>query len=311
MATPHVAGAVALIKSHNPEWSGSKVRTHLLKTVDASDAYTYAVSSGGRLNVYNALEYDTIPPGTVGRVWVFEEGITNFKIKFLPVGDDGDVGKASRYEVRISKKAIESVEDWELAEKVLFDFKSGEDFITANIKNLPFNSYGHVAVRAIDNVGNYGHFSPSVSYRLKEIRVLNEYTGSLDGFYTDAPWGTEGYGEHEIAYSDSPGEKYANGVDASLRLPALKVHSYMAVSFDMSVDLEYAFDNGYFEISQDGNSWKTVEKYSGKIDWKNYTIELDLDGYGEYFYLRYRLNTDTSVSYGGLLIDNIKIIGLK
>ncbi len=64
MATPMVAGVVALIWSHNPSWTASQVETQLYSSADNIDAYlssTYIGKMGaGRINAYNAV--NTGPP---------------------------------------------------------------------------------------------------------------------------------------------------------------------------------------------------------------------------------------------------------
>ena len=63
MATPHVAGLAALIKSYKSLLSASDIKNVLLNSVDKIDALAPYVSTGGRINAYNALVYaDTVNP---------------------------------------------------------------------------------------------------------------------------------------------------------------------------------------------------------------------------------------------------------
>ena len=55
MASPHVAGAAALILSFAPDLTPLKVRELLMETVDPLDAFKNKVISGGRINVHKAL----------------------------------------------------------------------------------------------------------------------------------------------------------------------------------------------------------------------------------------------------------------
>jgi len=55
MATPHVAGACALIWSRDPLLSASEVKNVLFNSVDKVPAFATLCSTGGRINVYNAL----------------------------------------------------------------------------------------------------------------------------------------------------------------------------------------------------------------------------------------------------------------
>lgn len=56
MATPHVAGACALLLAHNPTLPPMAVRSTLLSSVDPVPALTGRCISGGRLNVNRALQ---------------------------------------------------------------------------------------------------------------------------------------------------------------------------------------------------------------------------------------------------------------
>jgi serine protease AprX len=55
MATPHVSGVAALLKSQNPSMSASQIRSRIFNSVDAVSALAGKVASGGRLNAAKAL----------------------------------------------------------------------------------------------------------------------------------------------------------------------------------------------------------------------------------------------------------------
>ncbi len=60
MATPHVAGAAALLSGFNPNLSAASLKATLMNSVDPLAAWTTLVKSGGRLNVANALQNQTV-----------------------------------------------------------------------------------------------------------------------------------------------------------------------------------------------------------------------------------------------------------
>ena len=63
MAAPHVAGAAALIMAQNPEMSVDDLKAKILDSVDPIDALAVKTVTGGRLNVYNALDdLENTPP---------------------------------------------------------------------------------------------------------------------------------------------------------------------------------------------------------------------------------------------------------
>lgn len=73
MATPHVAGAAALMWASDPAMSNLEVKGRLLATVDPVPALAGKVLSGGRLNVFNAM---TCSPDTVDFSVSPEDGFT-------------------------------------------------------------------------------------------------------------------------------------------------------------------------------------------------------------------------------------------
>mgnify|MGYP001190493571 CR=1 FL=1 len=60
MATPHVAGAAALLSAHNPNLSPASLKATLLNSVDVLAAWNGVVKTGGRLNVALALQNQTV-----------------------------------------------------------------------------------------------------------------------------------------------------------------------------------------------------------------------------------------------------------
>lgn len=60
MATPHVAGAAALLSAYNPSLTVASLKATLMNTVDVLPAWTGVVKTGGRLNVFNALQNQTV-----------------------------------------------------------------------------------------------------------------------------------------------------------------------------------------------------------------------------------------------------------
>jgi subtilisin family serine protease len=61
MATPHVAGAAALLSAFNPSLSAASLKATLLNTVDPLTGWTATPTrTNGRLNVFNALQNQTV-----------------------------------------------------------------------------------------------------------------------------------------------------------------------------------------------------------------------------------------------------------
>ncbi len=60
MATPHVAGAAALLAAYNPNLSVESLKATLMNSVDVLSAWNGIVKTGGRLNVAQALQHQTV-----------------------------------------------------------------------------------------------------------------------------------------------------------------------------------------------------------------------------------------------------------
>ena len=68
IAAPHVTGAAALIMSVRPDMSPAEVKKCIMDSVDKSSAFAGKCVSGGRLNVYKAVQLATQPQTFTGDV---------------------------------------------------------------------------------------------------------------------------------------------------------------------------------------------------------------------------------------------------
>ena len=84
MASPHVAGAAALLWSQNPTWTAQQVKNTLMNTGDAISSLAGKTVSGKRLNIFNALGAANLPAVTVAvsPATVQEDGTTNLVYTF-------------------------------------------------------------------------------------------------------------------------------------------------------------------------------------------------------------------------------------
>jgi thermitase len=71
MATPHVAGAAALVAAQYPNLSAASIKATLMNTADQIPAWSGLVKSNGRLNVFQALQTPTVcsfTPSLAGQI---------------------------------------------------------------------------------------------------------------------------------------------------------------------------------------------------------------------------------------------------
>jgi subtilisin family serine protease len=62
MASPHVAGALALLRDQNPTWTYTQLINKLKSSVDPLASLNGRTTTGGRLNVFRMLDNGTVPP---------------------------------------------------------------------------------------------------------------------------------------------------------------------------------------------------------------------------------------------------------
>ncbi|MFD4592353.1 S8 family peptidase [Streptomyces rubiginosohelvolus] len=65
MATPHVAGAAAILKQRHPDWSGQRIKDALMTSSQKLDAYTPYQQGTGRLDVKAAIDTTIEATGSV------------------------------------------------------------------------------------------------------------------------------------------------------------------------------------------------------------------------------------------------------
>ncbi|MEU9673906.1 S8 family serine peptidase [Streptomyces parvus] len=65
MATPHVAGAAAILKQRHPDWSGQRIKDALMTSSKKLDAYTPYQQGTGRLDVKAAIDTTIEATGSV------------------------------------------------------------------------------------------------------------------------------------------------------------------------------------------------------------------------------------------------------
>jgi subtilisin family serine protease len=155
MASPHVAGAAALLWAQFPNASVDKVKNALIFNGDFLPALQGKTLTARRLNVFGAMnalnENDTTPPGTVGGFHITSQSGRTINLAWTASGDDGAAGQASLYDISFTDQATNAV----IPLTVVLPAASGAP---QNVSvNLPYrHTSGTVKLREFDNVGNEG-----------------------------------------------------------------------------------------------------------------------------------------------------------
>jgi subtilisin family serine protease/fibronectin type 3 domain-containing protein len=318
MATPHVAGAAALLLAHYPQITYSALITRLLGAVDHPVALAGKVRTG-RLNVAKALITDENPPGAPTDLAVSHRASDGFLATWKASGDDGAVGVADLFELRYSTSPI-TPGNWASATPATglpFPGVSGTSHSFLLMGLSPGAAY-HLAIRAVDKVGNVSPlttFGPLATLATSPlVTSLSDDAEGLAQFSGDSPWArtTEAASSPTRSYSDSPGGPYLDNVEASLSQDTpVSLSGYTpTLQFRSRHDLEEGYDFLFVEVTADqGDTWEQLVALTGtNLSWQTRTLGLGRY-YGRTIQIRFRLSSDFIVEGDGVWLDDIKISG--
>jgi hypothetical protein len=168
MATPHVAGAAALLLAANPNLTVTQLRSLLIFNGDLIGSLAGKTLTGRRLNVGNSMAAlngnDVTPPGTPSSFHVNTQNGRALNVGWTDSGDDGAAGQASLYELSFTDATTGTV----IVLKRIVPATSGTTE-AVDIK-LPYrHPSGTLTLRPFDNSGNEGtSATTSVSVSLTE-----------------------------------------------------------------------------------------------------------------------------------------------
>jgi murein tripeptide amidase MpaA len=140
-------------------------------------------------------------------------------------------------------------------------------------------------------------------------------TGNL-GWTAEGQWAItdEASASPGHSWTDSPGGEYDDYWDFSLTSPMLDFFAVAGVTLEFShiYDLENGYDYGHVEYSTDGGAtWSTAMSFNGTghLTWES--VEIDLGGLDHVAdaRVRFRIDTDVSITEDGWHIDDIVIRG--
>ncbi|MEZ5470365.1 MAG: M14 family zinc carboxypeptidase [Marinicella sp.] len=133
------------------------------------------------------------------------------------------------------------------------------------------------------------------------------------GWTHDTPWAisTNHSSSPTHGWTDSPNGSYANNLNISLTSPAIDVSdtSSVEVSYMSYCDTEAGYDYGYFEVQFDNGSWQEVKRCDNQANWLAESHQINVPVNASSLKLRFRLDTDVSVTRDGWSIDDINVQG--
>lgn len=155
MATPHVAGAAALLLAQNPNLTIQRLKGLLLYNGDLVPSLAGKTVTGRRLNVANsvaaAAENDVTVPGTVSNLHLNSQTGRSLNVGWAASGDDGATGQAALYTISFTDASSGAV----IFLKNIIPAAPG--VMQAVDVKLPYrHPTGTLNLREYDNAGNEG-----------------------------------------------------------------------------------------------------------------------------------------------------------
>ncbi|MGV3614441.1 MAG: S8 family serine peptidase [Fimbriimonas sp.] len=312
MATPHVAAAAGVVRAVFPNLTYAQVIARLNGSADFPPALLGWIA-GGRLNLSNALDVDTVAPSAPASPTLLARTTSRLRLQTKAVGDDGNAGAASRYEIRASASPITmgNFAAIPVVAMVPGGVAPGQP-VTFEVPNLASRQGYYIAVRAFDNVGNpspivtAGPYATHTPAWRDDMEGAPQWTGQAGKTWTLTS-GAAFSGQR--AWDDSPGAAYRSMENSALTSQGTTVNGYAFLHFMARHDLEKDFDYLFVEASTDGGTnWMALTQLTGTdTQWKSYTCVLPGTSVRN-MKIRFRLVSDESYELTGVQIDDVSIV---
>jgi PKD repeat protein len=327
MATPHVAGAVALIKAQYPELSSDRIKARLLGSVDTIPSLSGKTVTGGRLNAYNALEPDNTPPSAISLLTAGSPTSSTITLNWIAPGDDEDSGTAKLYDIRYSTTQIITDANWDTATHVSGETKpqSSGSPETFTVTGLSDSTTYYFAMKVIDNVGNPSELSNVVSETTTTLTIVfqDNMESGINGWNNESLWHKETYRSSSLitswAYNtgnpnydydigDNKGNLTSTVIDLSDYNTAILTFQYLYQTEDSGA----SWDQRWVQIGVDG-VFTDVAQLSGDpmLVWNEYSLDISSYAGKSNVQVRFFFDTIDGVynNYEGWYIDDIAVLG--
>lgn len=338
MATPHVVGSAALVWAHNSSFTHDQVKARIINTADPVNSLVDKSVSDGRLNLFNAFEDDTVPPAPITDLVSSGKSYNQVGLRWTAVGDDGDLGQASKYDVRFSTTPIDAV-NFDTAQKAVNPPKPQTAGVvqTMTVNGLGSSTTYYFAVKSVDNVGNFAGISNVIQAVTDTPQVLfnDDFESSPSSWIVDGSTGNASASgtlwhlserrsanpTHAFYYGKEDTGAYNTGftnwgtltselIDLSgAASPGLVFKHFLKTENTIQTPV---FDKASVEISLDGGlTWATVlVKGTTNDSWVQESIGLSGFG-GTLLKIRFRFDTVDSLynDFEGWFIDDVQILG--
>lgn len=325
MSAPHVTGAAALLLSHFPGISVAELRGRILGSVDILPDYEERVAFGGRLNLSEMYEDDTVAPSPVEDLAVIRSGWDAITLAFTTTGDDGYSGSPSGFDIRYSEQVLNESNwgDAQLAQVIPKLVQEGVNH-TFTVRGLDPDIHYSFAVRIYDNAGNHSSLSNVVSGHTAAVETLwvdpTTFSQSRLSPVPEASWSQIArcsdaiLPEPDYCWTESPSGDYGNDTESSLVSVPFAVPENALLSFEHWHDFHYSAgiltDGGEVQISlsSEGADWITIARFYGtNSPWRREVVSLQPFAGAETAQVRFRFFSDSRDTADGWYIDNVHV----
>jgi hypothetical protein len=308
MATPHVAGAAAILATHYPEISNQEMKHRLMAGADPT-SFSGFKTAAGRLNLANSLDNDSIPPAVPKDFRPLETSKTSVKIGWTATGDDGWCGKANGYRVLMSKTG-----DFSEASLVP-TARPGEagTLETASVSLFPSDRDReiHFQLEVLDNVSNASPAkTTTATVPATRVAFVDHMEEGTDKWIADEGWGVVDDLDKGRVWTESPDGKYGANLNTSLTSKPFSLEGFekpqMLIDYRCQVEEEY--DYLHFEVKREGEEdWSKIATFSERSDWRQDTFDLS-EYEGDTIQLRFRVQSDEDVGLDGFRLNKIAVL---
>lgn len=339
MATPHVAGAAPLLWSQNPSLTHLGVKDRILNLSDPNAALVGKTVSGGRLNLYNFFDNDTIPPAPISNLAASSTTFRSVALSWSAVGDDGLAGQAYRYDLRYSTTSINEA-SFNSALKAVGLPKPAPSGQIQNftVKELSPNTVYYFAIKTFDNVGNASLISNIISVATPNSTVI--FSDNFES--TASAWiasGSTGEASSSASLwhlsqrkSASPATSWYYGKETTgtyntgfrnwgmITSPNINLDNISGsqllfkhlLSTENTSPFTSMFDRATADVSKDnGLTWTTLKAYVATSGlWANEALDLSSFD-GMLIQIRFAFDTVDSLynDFEGWYVDDVKVLG--
>ncbi len=331
MATPHVAGAAALLWSNYKTLTVEQLKNRFLSGADPLSDRSKSTLTNARLNLLNAMEEDSVPPATITNLAVSSVLMTQVDLTWTATGDDGLQGTANAYDIRYASSPI-SAATWDDATPV--DDEPAPQPAGAiermTVTGLqPATTY-YFAMKVMDNVGNESELSNIVVFATSAGTIVFEDTmengaGSwttegdtslwhLSQLRSNSPTTAWYYGKDETRNYETGAPNRGYLISPAINL--VEADEVMLTFYEWSqLQANEDFDRTRVQVSTDGEAWQTVYESHGTDDsWVKRTVSLTpyIERSGV-VYVRFWFDTvnDRFNTTEGWFIDDVQLLVAK